>query len=90
MLRHLVVAGGAAASLSFLGWPRPTRAETAPASNKASKAALQYQDHPKGTSACANCANFTPGKTPQADGECSIVAGNISPKAWCLAYAGNG
>lgn len=90
MLRHLVVAGGTAAGLSFLGWPGATRADTAPASGTASKTALQYQDHPKGTSACANCANFVPGRDPQADGGCTIVAGNISPKGWCLAYAGNG
>lgn len=90
MLRHLVVAGGAAAGLSLLGWPAPTRADTPAASGTASKAALQYQDHPKGMSACANCANFIPGKDPDAAGRCIIVAGDISPKAWCLAYAGNG
>lgn len=90
MLRHLVVGGGAAAGLSLLSWSAPTRADTPAASGTATKSALQYQDQPKGTSACANCANFVPGKDPGADGRCIIVAGDISPKGWCLAYAGNG
>lgn len=87
MLRHLAVATGAAVSVPLLGWPGTTRAQAA---GTASKSALQYQDHPKGTSACANCANFIPDKDAQTAGKCTIVAGDISPKAWCLAYAGNG
>lgn len=90
LLRHLAVATGAAASLPLLGWPMPTRADTALPSGTATKSALQYQDRPKGISACANCANFIPGKDPDADGRCIIVAGDISPRGWCLAYAGNG
>lgn len=90
LLRHLAVAAGAAASLPLLGWPTSTRAEEAPPSGTAAKSALQYRDHPKGMSACENCANFIPDKDPRADGRCIIVAGDISPKGWCLAYAGNG
>ncbi|MGH8083963.1 MAG: hypothetical protein ACREPV_01630 [Lysobacter sp.] len=90
MLRKLAVAAGAAASLPLLASPVSARAGTAVASGKASKSALQYQDHPKGTSACVNCANFIPGKDPKGDGTCIIVAGDIAPQAWCLAYAGNG
>ncbi|SDL70662.1 High potential iron-sulfur protein [Modicisalibacter muralis] len=89
-LRFLVGAAGSAASLPLLAWPVSARAGTLPASGTASKSALQYQDHPKGTSSCANCANFIPGKNPDAAGRCIIVAGDISPKGWCLAYAGNG
>ncbi len=90
MLRHMAVAAGAVTSLPLLGRPALARADAAPASGTAAKSALQYQDHPKGTSACANCANYIPGKDPKADGRCIIVAGDISPKGWCLAYAGNG
>lgn len=90
LLRHLAVTAGAAASLPMLGWPTSTRADPVLPSGTAAKAALQYQDHPKGISACANCANFVAGKDPKADGRCIIVAGNISPQGWCLAYAGNG
>jgi hypothetical protein len=88
LIRRLAVATGAAVSLPLVGWPSTTRAQVA--AGTASKSALQYQDHPKGTSACANCANFLPGNDAQSAGKCTIVAGDISPKAWCLAYAGNG
>lgn len=90
LLRHLAVAAGSAASLPLLGWPAQALADDTPASGTASKSALKYQDHPKGSSACANCANFLPGKGAQGPGRCIIVAGDISPKGWCLAYAGNG
>lgn len=61
---------------------RPARAQA-----KVSKAAMQYQDHPKGTAECSNCLQFVPGKTPTAMGTCKVVEGAISPKGWCLAYA---
>lgn len=51
------------------------------------KSAVRYQDHPKGNEACANCINFVPGKSAGAMGHCRVVAGPISPKGWCLAYA---
>src|SRR5690625_3633347 len=55
-----------------------------------SQSAVQYRHYPKGTSACANCPNFIPGKDPSATGHCTIVAGDISPKGMCLAYAVKG
>lgn len=58
----------------------------AEAAGTVSKAAMKYQDHPKGDQACSNCLQFVPGKTPQAMGECNVVAGPISPKGWCVAY----
>jgi hypothetical protein len=61
---------------------RPARAQA-----KVSKAAMQYQDHPKGSAECSNCLQFVPGKTPTAMGTCKVVEGAISPKGWCLAYA---
>ena len=60
---------------------RPVRAQA-----KASKTAMQYQDHPKGDADCSNCLQFIPGKTPTAMGTCKVVEGEISPKGWCLAY----
>ena len=53
---------------------------------KVAKAAMQYQDHPKGNAECSNCLQFVPGKTPTAMGSCKIVEGEISPKGWCAAY----
>lgn len=50
------------------------------------KAALQYQDKPKGSNRCDNCAQFCPGAKPSAMGTCKIVKGSISPKGWCSAW----
>ena len=50
------------------------------------KAAMKYQDHPKGNEDCSSCLQFIPGKSPTAMGECKVVAGPISPKGWCVAY----
>ncbi len=57
------------------------------AAGTVSKAAMQYQDHPKGEQDCSNCLQFIPGKSASAMGECKVVAGPISPKGWCVAYA---
>ena len=42
---------------------------------------VQYQNQPKEGAKCAGCAQF------QAPNACAIVAGNISPNGWCVAYA---
>jgi hypothetical protein len=89
LLGRMAVAAGAAAGVTALGWPVVARAVAPVPPGTADKSALQYQDHPNGTSACANCANFIPGKSADAAGRCIIVAGDISPKGWCLAYADN-
>lgn len=89
-LRRIVAVASATASVPLLGLPALARAQTDDTSGKANKSAVQYQEHPKGTSECANCANFIPGKSADAVGSCTVVAGDISPKGWCLAYAGNG
>jgi len=60
---------------------------TVEAAGTVAKAAMQYQDHPKGEQDCSNCIQFIPGKTPAAMGECKVVAGPIRPKGWCIAYA---
>ena len=62
----------------------------AQAAGTVSKAAMQYQDHPKGDQDCSNCMQFIPGKTATAMGECNVVAGPISPKGWCVAYVKKG
>lgn len=50
------------------------------AQQKASKAAMQYQDKPKGDQQCSNCMHFVPKNS------CAIVDGNISPQGWCIAW----
>ncbi|MCW5598176.1 MAG: high-potential iron-sulfur protein [Nitrosomonas sp.] len=54
---------------------------------KASKALMKYQDKPNGNEKCSNCIQFIPGDTPDANGECKVVAGSISPQGWCTAFA---
>jgi hypothetical protein len=56
------------------------------ADNKASKESMMYQDKPHGDQQCDNCIQFIPGKSATANGTCKAVAGDISPKAWCVAY----
>jgi hypothetical protein len=48
---------------------------------KASQAAMKYQDKPHNGQECDTCMHFQP---PHA---CAIVEGDISPKGWCIAYA---
>jgi High potential iron-sulfur protein len=76
--RMLFVSAAALAGLAVL--PR-SRAAT-----KASKASLQYQDHPKDGKDCDDCLQFIPGKSPKAMGQCKVVEGPISAKGWCLAF----
>ncbi len=42
---------------------------------------VQYQQMPKDGAECDKCVNWMP---PNA---CKIVAGEINPKGWCVAYA---
>lgn len=60
------------------------------AAAKMAKAALQYQDQPKGQLECANCVQYVAGKSSKANGTCNVVDGSISPRGWCLAYAAKG
>ncbi len=48
---------------------------------KISKETVQYQDMPKDGAECDKCVNWV------APNGCTIVAGNINPKGWCVAYA---
>ena len=54
---------------------------------KSSKAAVKYQNHPKGSQRCGGCRFFIKGKTANANGACQIVSGSISPSGWCVAWA---
>lgn len=50
---------------------------------KMAKAAMQYQDTPKGAAECDKCVQFIPGKKP----ECKVIEGEINPKGWCLVFS---
>lgn len=52
------------------------------------RAALGYQEKPKGSQKCSNCLQFVAGKTAKENGGCKLMAGDtgISPEAWCTAW----
>lgn len=54
---------------------------------KASQQAMQYQETPKNGEDCAACMHFIPPKSGGKMGTCKVVAGDISPKGWCIAFA---
>lgn len=50
--------------------------------------AVQYQTKPKNGQQCSQCRFFiNNAKNKTANGGCTQVAGSISPKGWCVAYA---
>lgn len=69
---------------------------------KLAKAAVHYQDHPKGHKMCGMCAHFIPpggtaghgmmggmhtmGPGMMQGGTCQLVQGPITPKGYCLLY----
>lgn len=65
---------GAAIVLGFI--PNLTSAQ----SNKMTQKAAAYQDTPKGTQRCDNCALFV---SPDA---CKMVEGKIAPQGWCSVF----
>ncbi len=68
-----------AAAIPFLGLTtRPSKAA------KVSKAAVAYQDSPKGSQRCDNCRLFEPPKS------CQAVQGVISPNGWCRLWGPKG
>jgi hypothetical protein len=48
--------------------------------NPLPKTAVNYQDTPKGDRQCSNCSLFV------APNACKNVAGDISPKGWCVLW----
>jgi hypothetical protein len=82
--RRAVLKGAAVAA--GLAGVSLARIRVASAAGTVPKAAMKYQDGPKGKQDCSNCLQFIPGNTPTAMGECKVVAGAISPHGWCLAY----
>lgn len=75
VLKGVALLAGAAAL-------RPAHAQA-----KASKAAMKYQEDPKGNAQCSNCVLFIPGPATTAMGTCKVVEGQINPSGWCIAYA---
>ena len=72
VLRQALLLGGAACAGAFA-------AHNAHA-QKASKAAMKYQDKPNGDQKCSNCLQFEP------PASCKVVEGKISPDGYCIAW----
>lgn len=53
-----------------------------PAHAKAKKAAVKYQDTPRGEKTCAGCRHFIADENA-----CKLVEGEISPQGYCLLWA---
>ena len=61
-----------------------TAARAQDADSKVEQSVVQYQTMPKDGAKCSGCVNFV------APNACKVVAGNISPEGWCVAYAPKG
>jgi hypothetical protein len=75
---------GAVAAVAMV-WIAPRSALAA--SDKVSKAAVQYTDTGNAPGKdCDDCNLFLPGKSAKDPGTCKIVEGEISPHGHCLAF----
>ncbi len=50
------------------------------------KSAVQYQDSPKDGKSCSRCLQFIPGAAPGPAATCRVVAGEVGPTGYCLAF----
>jgi len=73
LLKSAVVLAGAATCASLSN-------REAWAQAKASKAAMKYQETPKGDQKCSNCLQFV------APDGCKVVEGKVSPEGYCIAW----
>lgn len=71
----------AALSMVIGGLAAWASTRTASAQEKLAQNLVQYQNQPKDGAKCSACVNW------QAPNACTIVAGEINPEGWCVAYA---
>jgi len=48
---------------------------------------VKYQTTPNDGRQCSGCKLFIPGATPDANGTCKSVAGDITPNGWCVLFS---
>jgi hypothetical protein len=80
-LSRRAVLSAVAAAASTLVVAGPASAGSIP------KTAVTYQETPKDGKQCSGCKLFIPGATPEANGTCKSVAGEILPNGWCKLFA---
>lgn len=59
---------------------------TARAQTQFDKGAVQYQETPKDGKSCSRCLQFVPAATPDQAATCRVVAGEVGPNSYCLAF----
>jgi hypothetical protein len=59
----------------------------AEADTKSAKSAVQYVDKSANGKLCSQCQFYIAGKSKTAKGKCKIVAGDIAPGGYCVAWA---
>ncbi len=78
--RSILKTGLKSGAALLLGGVAATAAHAQDA-QKLPQAAVQYQEMPKDGQKCSDCVNFV------APNACKIVAGDINPNGWCVAFA---
>ena len=80
--REIMFGASLLAAAPILSLTSPARAAggTAPA-------AVKYRLKPNGAAQCDKCVYYIPAATAAAPGQCKVVAGAISPSAWCVLFA---
>jgi hypothetical protein len=76
VLGRVLIAGAAVTTAALATTPASAQAK------KTSQSAAKYQDTPKDGLECDACTLF------QAPNACQVVDGAISPKGWCVLFAG--
>ncbi len=79
--RRSMLAGGVAV---LAAGAAALAAHGAKADDKLAQDVVQYQKTPNEGNKCSICVNFV------APNACKIVAGDISPEGWCVAFAPKG
>lgn len=77
----LAAVGGVVAVSGVRSAAAETLAGKQLAQDKIAQNLVQYQKTPKDGAKCSTCVNFEP------PNQCKIVAGDIVPDGWCIAYA---
>jgi hypothetical protein len=73
--------------------PKPYRTATSQGgmkrkpNNLTSKSGANYQPNSSHKQTCSTCRYYIPDKNNDDLGACSLVKGDIKPKAWCTLYA---
>jgi hypothetical protein len=86
LLRRTLINKTALSALLFFAASLSRRAPAC-ADALATKDSVSYQTTPYQNMQCSGCKSFIPGASANAAGSCKVVAGDISPTAYCVAFS---